>query len=62
MNLKAITNPLKEIIGSLTGLLQELVDGNKEQTETLKKISVKLDDIDENLNKKNICNVPEDIH
>ena len=62
MSLKSIMNPLKEIIGNLTGLLQELVDTGREQTETLKNISARLDDIDEKLNQKSICNVPEDIH
>lgn len=60
MNLKGLTGNLSTVIGSLTGLLQDLVDGNKEQIEIQSKISAKLDDINEKLNQKNICKVPSD--
>ena len=60
MNLKGITGPLTDKIASLVELVQEMVDNIKEQTETQKKILIKLDKIDEKLNQKNICKNPSD--
>ncbi len=59
MNLKGITGPLTEKIGSLTELVQEMSDNIKEQTELQNQILARLEDINEKLDEKNICKAPE---
>jgi len=59
MNLKGLTGPLTERIGSLTALMQEMIDNIVEQTKIQKEILVKLIEIDDKLTKENICKDPK---
>lgn len=60
MNLKGLTGPLTDKIGSLVEIVQEMLDNMKEQTDTQKKILVRLDDIDEKLNQGSVCKTGPD--
>lgn len=60
MNLKGLTAPLADKINELVFVLTDLLDTVKRQEVIQQNILNKLDDLDESVNKKNICEHPKD--